>query len=260
MLHVSDYAEDLSMTIGVVSEDFEVLAAGRTFIPFAEMLGGQTGQFFLPDGFAVLAGGRHLNKGSFAKAVPTFTIIAKVMAVAKEGSVGGTEYELLFASFRDEQLGCTTLGLEQSAVQKNLVLHDMIADHAGYPTSMVDVAASLNRTSSIAMEKISLHPVGPRNTGPVKDVSLAGFMVAPTVGNDIRSLHLSIVGEGEFDIKRAGDQHRYIPNAWVSASRLLSDVSTFGDLCPWSILFIEALRLKQADWTPERAQGLTTIC
>lgn len=79
------------------------------------------------------------------------------------------------------------------------------------------------------------------------------------MGGECRSLHIGITGEGEYSIVTSA-HGRYQPNAWVSATRLLEDPNTFEKLCPWSVQFVEALRAEQSRWTPEREQGLKTIC
>jgi hypothetical protein len=257
MLHELDYDKDLDLTLGLVRKELRALVDGRTFVGEREMRGGQTGHYFLPNSFAVMAGPRHLGEDSSAQPLKTFTVIAKPVTVVVHG--GSTEYELMFASFEDAQSGAISLGLEREVAYSDIVMHEELLDQRAAFPGIIDVVGSAKKASNRALMDMSLHPVGRQVSMGSKDPYFFGFMLGSTMGGDCRSLHISMAGEGEYDIKHSGEQHRYTPNAWVSASRLLENPNTFEKLCPWSAQFVEALRGNRENWTPEREQGLKTI-
>jgi len=259
MLHPDDYTEDMGLTLGLVRSELKELVDGRTFTDQQQLAGGiDTRYFFLPDGFAVMAGTRHLGIDSSNQPVLTFSVISKPVTVVMPD--GTTAYELMFASFRDERSDCISLGMERGVDHQDIVMHECIQDQTITAPGIIDVISTLNKASEAALKGAVLYPVGRQVSAGFRCTTFLGFMTTPTTGEDCRSLHMAVAGEGEYDIRHPGDQHRYVSNAWVSANRLLTDPNTFEKLCPWSVQFVEALRAEQRNWTPSHEQGLKTIC
>lgn len=256
MIMRDDYNEDLALTLGLVRSDLRKLMDGRTYATQDDLTGGESTCFFLPDGFAVMAGSRNLGEDSSAQIISTFSVIAKPATVVVHD--GSTEYELMFACFKDEKLDCISLGMERAVEYRDISLHELHLTQGG-DSGVINVRTSLNNASKACVDKVSLRRVGGHEVAN-PDPYFLGLLASPTLGHECRSLHIAMTIEGEYNISRDGDQHRYIPNAWVSAKKLLSDPNTFEKLCPWSVQFVEALRVSHKDWTPPREQGLKTIC
>jgi hypothetical protein len=257
MIHESDRTEGMSLTLGLVRGELRKLIDGRTFAPMHTLKGGVTKHFFLPDAFAVLAGIQYLGEDSYAQVIKTFNVIAKPVTVVTHN--GGTEYELMFASFHDEEKDCITLGMEGEVLYKDIGAHDYYFEQdSPRPPDVIDVVGTLMRSSEAGFKIASLMPAGQCINSAGMKTDMVGFISGPTMGGECRSLHIGFISEGEYSIV-TNAKGRYQPNAWVSATRLLEDSNTFEKLCPWSVQFVEALRAEQSHWTPERKQGLKTI-